>query len=891
MHRPVFIISLFVALVLLFAACQGGTPGQTPGPTPNPSPTPEPEGEPLEPNGTVTGVDGVSLGAPEGALESTVGVNIEKFTGHPDVPPLGVLAVGDPYRINSSRIVQTPIDAPLVLALPLPAGSEPDELAFAIYMFGPPGGHTGGWSLVEAFHDAETGLMLAPVYGAMEQGILASLVEADTEGLATTDGIEPQASIVGRFAARCLDLPTYLCDTDLEEDLARAGEVIVQQMTDKRHFRAPFLRPYLTGSASLSIFPPSASFSAQAARYLIDIKAKGTIFCDDVNGKYVGLLAMVIICIDSDDLEPVTGNPASGVPGVQQVVSHEVFHAIQWSYGAKIQLAMLLSPWITESTATAIERSRDVMEGDRQRWPRDVGWSITATGDNDDSLDENDSLQYRLQDFWVFVGRRMGVGVEYLRFILANGPTLDEVDGTLRDLFAPAYGLRAAHWDWVKNQVFESRVDMGLDNQGNPIVNEACVFNDAVAVPVTSTFDPGASGGDFLNYVFSIGPLAARVLRIDFVSLPDAGYEATIEVPMVDSAPLSVKVYEDHATATTACLNEPEGGPFEVSVDAGVDRSVYVLVANGELAPAKDMDDTDWLRPSIQVRSESVSTDIVSPDDGARFDEGEVVFFEAEASGPNDLGWVDWETDTDHLITPLAQFRAQTDLSDLLCPGNHEVTASVTDDAGLTASSSITIAVDNVTPVVSMAPNAPVGEDNWLSFDGSVVDVTCNDARGGSSSGWRVDGSFKASGNELRGVRLRDGTAGQQINVRFFHEDPWGATGIVDETYTILAKPANGWPPQPDIESLNQNQSTDLATMELSMRGGALDAEDGQLSGGALVWRIEGTQVGTGREVTIRLSDYGFTNPSATYEVELEATDSDGNEVSATTPFSIDIAQ
>ena len=75
------------------------------------------------------------------------------------------------------------------------------------------------------------------------------------------------------------------------------------------------------------------------------------------------------------------------------------------------------------------------------------------------------------------------------------------------------------------------------------------------------------------------------------------------------------------------------------------------------------------------------------------------------------------------------------------------------------------------------------------------------------------------------------------------------------------------------VASINHPGTEDRQVgMMIPFIGSAMDAEDGELTGGALVWTsdVDG-QIGTGKEFSAALSE-------GTHTVTLTATDSDGNE-------------
>ena len=90
-----------------------------------------------------------------------------------------------------------------------------------------------------------------------------------------------------------------------------------------------------------------------------------------------------------------------------------------------------------------------------------------------DSLEED--YEYRAQDFWVYIGRSLGVGLTMLEPLYENyGVTTQAVI----DWAGSEANLQANYWNWVQNQVMlEDNILLNDDDDGNPCTFQGHVNN------------------------------------------------------------------------------------------------------------------------------------------------------------------------------------------------------------------------------------------------------------------------------------------------------------------------------------------------------------------------------------------------------------------------------
>ncbi len=749
-------------------------------------------GAALEPGGVVEGVDGVSVGATPGALASAVDVTIERVSDASALPSLGDAApVGSLYRLRSSQVVLTAPDAPLIVGLPVPQDRVGDPLDLAVLT--PVVGHSPGdgsarpgavWDTVDATYDAGSGLLLSPLYGfsTSPEGIVVSLVEGARPAAGQRPGgVLPQATKVGHFAGKCsVKFAAGECTPDEEQDAARFAEDFFQDMVVGLGFKKPLIRP-LVADVKLTLKPPSFSASVTTAAHLIDLQPDGTLGCRNFPARYVLPLLKAYVCLPRSAANDMTGRA--------QTVYHEVFHSIQYHYNAATASGFQRNVYwpLIEGGANTAERSRAVMERNGSNVPHPVDVPLSRPFGTGLDPDDHD---YHAQDFWVFVGLDRGVGIDYFQTLL-SGPTLTTtaVDQGFRQRFGDAYGLSEAYWAWVKNQAFEAGVTGGGLLLNDPcvldtsmLVNESTGLGGGVSLP-TVTFNPAVGISGYQNLVTEdLQPLTARVYQIDLQTYGPS-YFVDIGVT-IDNPDIRVKFYEDYPGPTTACHATPDGKSYRAAIDGDEPiRTLYMLVANVGLTGAPTL----FTQPNHELAFDELepTVTIVSPQDAAAVDEGEVTF---EAQADNPVGgtvqyrwWIDGVEAAD----------ATRVITERLCPGDHAVEVQADFGGGpqpIHARDEVTVAVRNATPTVTItdAP-ATAGEGNDVRFGGSVSDPTCDDPAGTrvdvDRMTWTLEDGFDGSGASL----LTSFTAQGTKTVRLSYTDVSGATGEDEVSVEVAA--------------------------------------------------------------------------------------------------------
>jgi len=258
---------------------------------------------------------------------------------------------------------------------------------------------------------------------------------------------------------------------------------------------------------------------------------------------------------------------------------------------------------------------------------------------------------------------------------------------------------------------------------------------------------------------------------------------------------------------------------------------------------------------------------ISAPADGSVFVATEPVTFSGSASDLQDgdlSGSLSWVSSLDGAIGAGASFA-----SSALSVGTHAITASVIDSHGAPGSAAITVTVNaNTAPTVTIsAPgdgSTSIATDA-LTFTGSATDAEDGDLSASLAWSSDVDASI-GSGVSFSTSALSVGPHVITASVLDAHGAPGSATiGLTVNVNTA---------PQVTIDAPAEGSSSESGA-PLTFTGSALDAEDGDLSGG-LLWssNLDGA-IGAGVSFTTS------TLSTGTHEVTATSIDGHGAEGSA----------
>ena len=258
---------------------------------------------------------------------------------------------------------------------------------------------------------------------------------------------------------------------------------------------------------------------------------------------------------------------------------------------------------------------------------------------------------------------------------------------------------------------------------------------------------------------------------------------------------------------------------------------------------------------------------IALPNNGDAFEVGETVSFVGESLDPEDGalagGAVSWTSSLD------GGLGTGTSVDTTLSQGVHTIAFNATDSGGETASDSIAVSVNaagNQAPTVVLV--APL--DGAVVNAGSLVGLvaTANDPEDGPLSGSQVEWTSSLNGPLGDGLSLDVDTltvGSHQVTVT--GTDSGGAVGVDAIALTVLVANTT-----PDVEITSPaSGSTYTAGDTIAFEGTAEDAEDGPLTGSAVLWQssLDGA-FGTGVNVS-------FASLSAgAHQITLSGADSQG---------------
>ncbi len=200
---------------------------------------------------------------------------------------------------------------------------------------------------------------------------------------------------------------------------------------------------------------------------ILQMKPSNDPECSGIGGYY--FQQKIVICVQPD-LSVTSG-----------VSAHEVFHAVQERlfFSRKLLFNYTNSNfWIIESTAEAAAFSRETMQSsERSRFPIEKKISDNSTS----------SYRYQLNDFWVFVGKKLGKGVGFLKDLFVIQHSLQDTDPSTTNLVSNfrlvdtflknqgyTSGLSGAYSDWIRSYSIERKILIRSSDTINN-VDQSCI--------------------------------------------------------------------------------------------------------------------------------------------------------------------------------------------------------------------------------------------------------------------------------------------------------------------------------------------------------------------------------------------------------------------------------
>lgn len=797
-------------------------------------------------------LDGIRLAASEDALDAPVALEVAGVDAPFDVTPLpdGVQAVGEAFRLAGDRDAYVVGDAVIVIGVPVPPGTPTEDLALAVLQ--PPDALDDGdaenaeWILLPGTFHAETETLAVGLGALLSEGRTMVLVRSpdhDSVPTESTGGSESAliVEVEDGFRVRCVGFSGGACTATDRSSTEAALDQVDAAWVDGLGFP----EPRLVRRVEIVSWLP---LRVRVGPYEYELRNFTRSECQNTNGRgrYIRSSRVAYTCYDASQTAPA-----------HRTTRHEFFHALQYGYPKHLELRSSISNAVAEGTARAAETSQVTF----QRSPRNERRIDTRLFTSGGAV----GADYLAQDFWMYLGFRFGMGLDYLQPILAAGATTSAIDTVLSSHagYPENLSLAEAYWGWAKNQVFEKSIDIG-----GGVLGDSCTLNSDVVTPVAVSYDVDALPAPVTA---TLAPTSSMLVEIDFAAAPGGGYDAALDVQSSLPATTAGKLYTD-ATGTNACATDPEGHAHSVSVEGATTR--YLLVSNTSTTSSADVSVTFG------------GFEILSPSPGTTVDEGDSIAFLADVSGsastPDDVT-VQW---TYERLDGVPVTFGTTDLGESLtaspfCDGTWTVTATAR-GGGVTRVASVDVVVNDLgdtTLVPGCEPTVTIGEpiDGGSFAEGQAISLSADTTVEGVATypvEWRTgsaNGTVVATGEDTTAT-FAAGT------VTLF-----ATFGAAVDSVTFVVAP--GDPPTASIDSPADGSTfawfdypSNPNGLTVSFEGSGTAGAGGALSGADLRWesREEGaaswTDHGTGTTKDIYFSYFG-ADVNQTYEVRLVATD------------------
>ncbi len=437
----------------------------------------------LNPGGTIVGPEGVSVTAPDGAIDQPANITIQKLTPG-EVTSIddvyAPLAVSGFYRISGNPDIYTKGLTPLLIKIPV-REKRADE-TYRVFRYASSKGltdvgseitfawngedstydpvskvvtlETGGFgSNASAYSDAEVYVVIslppssnlpAVRVQSIDSGINAALLSSNNLAISCDTA---HISVVGS-TYRTVDV----CPKNLQEQVLQETQVAKDQHIADLGLNQIGISPRVTKVVLQSVYNGNCKTTPSRIGYYEYDKLRFTVCIDD-----------------SGNVRP------SGGVSLKALIRHEFMHAVQGGFPTFNQM----TKWMRESTAEAsIASNSSAMSAHSYRPPREISFAITKF---------DDSIEYKAQDFWVYFGNDLiGKGLSFYPSIFYAGANTDlgiQAASGNRQTFSSAY------WNWAKNQSYEKS-----DRFHPKFIDAVCAVEqttarDAVLNPTEFNFD------------------------------------------------------------------------------------------------------------------------------------------------------------------------------------------------------------------------------------------------------------------------------------------------------------------------------------------------------------------------------------------------------------------
>jgi len=588
------------------------------------------------------------------------------------------------------------------------------------------------------------------------------------------------------------------------------------------------------------------------------------------SGVYILLPTKLVICIPAD----------GATESVLDVTRHELFHAIQHAF---IQVRFNNGEdWIIEGTAEAAINSSNTMTRRDAQDLRVMDVSLVET--------DPEPYEYDTQDFWVYLGREWGLGLDFLIDLFERGAFRNHVDAAMQEDWPGGMTLGDAYWKFARSQVYEYNVTI----EDNPVTGRDICEWDLDVISSEEIVYRYPSPPD--DHTFTLEPLSSKFFKLNYKSMPNAAYTAGYEVSAGGGSDVRAISYPG---GVSPCSNIQPASNEVINIGAGEDTAYFLLVSNTSMDAARDI--------TLSFLPDEAGVEIIEPEDGLTYDEGTTINFLAMASGmmgdnPStfQLQWSYSTPDRDTINMGHAE-NGQYFPYDNLCDGVYQVTATGRNaSTGQNASDTIQVIVNDLgnsnpppqcapdVEIVSPGQNAKFKVGDTIQLEAVIDDdhpetedplypVTwhANDA-----SGAILGRGLKASTKLGEGVNylyVSYGAASDRQEISVIDTPNQDPEAVIDQ-------------PAMDESFSYADPSAGLTSYTVTFKGHGEDEEDGSLPASSLHWLVREMgsssweNIGTGTQVS---HAFRYQTGITWYVVRLEVYDSEGLMGSMEVEFSI----
>lgn len=542
----------------------------------------------LKPGHIFKQTDGVILAAPEQALDFEVAVDIIQV----DDPRTEIefpsylsetKVISDFFQVTAQQEIVSPSGEYLLLGLPVPSGVNTENLGIAV--LSPPNSivtspnqlhQSMRWEMLTGYFDQASGLFgtTLPYLGAEKQ--IFALIEG---GFQIAELLQPQHfQIVSVGFQEGEVLLKHLLNT--KSILNEAFTVLVNELD----YKEPRLRRVITQIS----FSNKRFWSELDTRYEYQLR-KGSL-----GGWY-----------NITQNTAATKYPGYPAEPADFIAVHELYHALQYAYEPFFQNRSQRNFGVVEGTAVAAELSLQGLTRSNIEFPSRQPLEIHSRLFRADTWMAH-SVDYRTQDFWVFVGKKMNPQNPNLKSFIP----VFETGGLLPDLddFFNTEGtfdsLSDAYWQWVKNQSFEKEIILGQDQAGNDIPQGEAGMWSGHGLLRNINYNPDiweAAAPD----PFRVPPLNSRVYQITF--FPTTQPYVTV-MNIAPAEKVNWKVYTDDSFPQNNNLQQLyQNEGFVIAVDQE-QVEIFLLLANSDYENNLEAVEISFTAPERDISSAEIAS-------------------------------------------------------------------------------------------------------------------------------------------------------------------------------------------------------------------------------------------------------------------------------------------